>query len=168
MSLLSTIRTAIATHAAPGPAMLPSGQGPEGAHAPVLAFPGQHHAAAAATPALAAALAAAPGSVSGGASGGMSGGVLGAIASPRPIARPSAAEVLDALADARTPRLDWRRSPADLLTLLDLDASSTSLRQLAEELGCSDVADVSGEITARLRGHLALPHPPAPPLRHAS
>lgn len=168
MSLLSAIRTAIADHAAQVSAATASRPTPEGTEAPTLAFPSHHHAAAAATPALSAALAAAPGSVSGGASGGMSGGVLGAIPSPRPITRPSAAAVLDALAAARAPKLDWRNSPVDLLTLLELEASQASVRRLADELGCGESADLSGEIMTRLSGYLALPHAPAPPLRHAS
>ncbi len=67
MSQLSAIRTAIAERAT----RLSAARDRQPA---ALAFPDPHHAAAAATPALAAALAAAPGSVSGGASGGMSGG----------------------------------------------------------------------------------------------
>lgn len=167
MSLLSAIRTAIADRAAQVSAAAASSPTPQGTDAPTIGFPSHHHAAAAATPALTAALAAAPGSVSGGASGGMSGGVLGAIPSPRPIARPSAAAVLDALA-ARAPKRDWRTSAADLLALLELDASPASLRQLADELGCGGAGDVSGEIMPRLSGYLALPHAPAPPLRQAS
>ncbi len=167
MTMLSSIRSAIAKHAAELTARPPSAPQATGAGQPVLRFPADHHAAAAATPALAAALAAAPGSVSGGASGGMSGGVLGAIPSPRAAARLSADRVLDALAGARAPQaLDWRRSPADLLALLDLDTSPAALRHLADELGCGGAADLAGEVNARLRGHLAIPH--SAPLRHAS
>ncbi len=171
MSTLSSIRSAIARHGADLSALAPLAPTDDGAGAPHLPFPTDRHAAAAATPALTAALAAAPGSVSGGASGGMSGGVLGAIPSPRPVSRRTAGAdtVLDALAGARAAEhLDWRHSPTDLLTLLELDASPAALRQLADELGCGEAADLSDAVNARLRGHLAIPHAPAPPLRRAS
>lgn len=170
MSTLSSIRSAIARHAADLAAPVPPA--PAAAEAAAgLKFPTDRHAAAAATPDLTAALAAAPGSVSGGASGGMSGGVLGAIPSPRPVTRRTAAAdtVLDDLAGARSgEHLDWRHSPTDLLKLLELDATPAGLQQLADELGCGDAADLAGEVNARLRGHLAIPHAPAAPLRRAS
>lgn len=169
MSTLSSIRSAIAKHAADLSAPPPRDPATGGAAPPHLPFPTDRLAAAAATPALTAALAAAPGSVSGGASGGMSGGVLGAIPSPRPVSRLGTDKVLDALAGARVAEhLDWRHSPTDLLKLLELDASPAALRQLAEELGCGEATDLSGAVNARLRGHLAIPHDPAPVLRRAS
>ncbi len=188
MSILASIRSAIARHGAdhttaqPAPAAptAPSSGAPlspavsplapAGAAGAVRAtsipFPSDRGPAGTATPALAAALAAAPGSVSGGASGGMSGGVLGAIPSPR-AARLPTDRLLDALADARAAeRLDWRHAPGDLLQLLDLESSPASLRQLAEELQCA--GDDTAEINAQLRARLAIPHPHGEPLRHAS
>jgi hypothetical protein len=56
------------------------------------------------------------------------------------------AEVMDDKRERFGETLDWRHSIADLLTLLDLDASVAARRQLARELGYpGDATDHTGD-----------------------